>query len=104
MHFPRPRRSPGTTVLQRWKYSGMPRNQLCQDPAWEMCDVVDFLVEIHFAQCRVRSRCPLGGADRKDEAGRNEERRPHLRPVRTIVIAADFQTHWDSIGEATANI
>ena len=34
---------------------------------------------------------PTWLADRKNKAGRNEERRFYLRPIRTIVIAADFQ-------------
>jgi hypothetical protein len=56
------------------------------------------------AQGVVRARWPFCGPDRDDEAGRDEERWPHFRPVRAIVIATDIQAHAEIIGEEMAKL
>ena len=58
-----------------------------------MSGEVDLFFEIPIGERTVRSRRPFRRPNRKNEAGGDEERRPHLRPVRTIVVAADIQTH-----------
>jgi hypothetical protein len=60
---------------------------------------VDFLFEIAAAGRFVGACRPLGRADRDDEARGDEERRPHLGPVRLICVAADVEAHSGSIAK-----
>ena len=51
---------------------------------------LDFPIQFAIAISRINAGRPRGRADRDDEASSNEKRWPHLRPVRNIVVAADF--------------
>jgi hypothetical protein len=66
------------------------RDQRRQDAARDACGKMNLLVEVRAAGRVVAPgrllRCP----ERDDETGRNEARRPHLWPVRPVVVAADL--------------
>ena len=79
-----------------------------EDASREICRVFDLVLKIHIARGRIRrSRGPFGRSDRENETGGDEERWSHLRPIGTIFVAADVESHvrlsHRIIGEETAN-
>ena len=58
-----------------------------------MGSVFDLAFEIACAYLLIEMRRPLRSPNREDEASRNQQRWPHLRPVRDVVMAADFDSH-----------
>ena len=64
--------------------------------------VLDFLIEFRIAVPHINCGRPSSCTDRNDQARSDEERRSHLRPVRNIVITADF--HSNRLGENVAKV
>jgi len=88
-----PHRSPGTTALCAREDALEFRHEQHHDAARGVRSEFNLFVHLLIAELSVRTCRPFRSPDRDDETGRNEERRPHLRSVRAIVIAADFQSH-----------
>jgi hypothetical protein len=55
--------------------------------------VIDFFVQLAVAQLLVMGGSPLRRPYRQNQACRDQQGRPELRPVRAVMVSADFKPH-----------